>query len=219
MTRAINPAFRMRHFAFLAVAAVAACSTAPSRPPMSFFVTSTAPGNGANLGGLQGADQICQNLAASVGAGASRWRAYLSTTAVGSVPAVNARDRIGSGPWTNAKGEVIATSVADLHGTNKITKTTALSEKGTIINGRGDTPNQHDILTGSTPDGMSTPSTCNNWTSSTDGITIVGHSDKTGLDDSAAAKSWNSSHPTRNCSQPGLVATGGAGYLYCFATN
>jgi hypothetical protein len=182
---------------------------------MSFFVTSAGSGDGANLGGLAGADAICQKLAEAAGATGKTWHAYLSATGV------NAKDRIGKGPWYNAKGELIASSVDELHSAaNKVTKQTALTEAGGVVNGRGDTPNQHDILTGSNPDGtLAEGKTCGDWTSDGDGLTIVGHSDRTGLDDSDAAKSWNSSHPTKGCSQDGLVSTGGAGYLYCFATD
>jgi len=191
---------------------------------MSFFVTSTGVGNGANLGGLEGADKHCQTLAASAGAGATTWKAYLSTQGQG---AVNARDRIGKGPWVNAKGVTIAKDIADLHGTNNLTKQTALSEKGDVINGRGDQPNRHDIITGSQPDGTAFAGdkdmTCKNYTSATEGSVMLGHSDRTGLDDSAPAKSWNSSHPSRGpgggCTQADLRSTGGDGLLYCFAVN
>ena len=190
---------------------------------MSFFVTSTNSGKGANYGGLAGADQHCQALAAAAGAGNKTWRAYLSASASGSSPAVNAKDRIGKGPWQNAKGVVVAKDVAELHGTNNLTKQTALTEKGTVVNGRGDTPNQHDILTGTQPDGTafagSDDKTCGNWTKSGDGSAIVGHHDRTGLDTSPPALSWNSSHPSRGCSAEALISTGGAGYLYCFAAN
>ena len=193
---------------------------------MSFFVTSTnaGAGKGANYGGLDGADKHCQALAAAAGAGAKTWRAYLSAQAAGSTPAVNAKDRIGKGPWLNAKGVAIAKDVAELHGTNNLTKQTALTEKGTVVNGRGDTPNQHDILTGTQPDGTAFPpgkdTTCGNWTKGgTEGSALVGHADRTGLDTSPPALSWNSSHPSKDCSSEGLVATGGAGYLYCFASN
>lgn len=189
---------------------------------MTFFVTSTGSGKGADLGGLAGADQICQTLAASVGAGGKTWRAYLSTQGAG---AVNARDRIGTGPWQNAKGVVIAKSVDDLHSeTVNLTKQTALTEKGTVVNGRGDTPNTHDVLTGSTMDGKAFTGpedmTCKNWTSSTEGSAMLGHSDRTGLDESVAAKSWNTSHASRGgCSQDALKGTGGAGLFYCFAVR
>jgi hypothetical protein len=183
---------------------------------MSFFVTSAGSGDGANLGGLAGADAICQKLATAAGATGKTWHAYLSADGV------NAKDRIGKGPWYNAKGELIASSVDELHSAaNKITKQTALTEAGGVVNGRGDNPNQHDILTGSNPDGtLAEGKTCGDWTSNaTDGVAIVGHSDRTGLDDSDAAKSWNSSHPTKGCNQQGLISTGGNGYLYCFATE
>ena len=190
---------------------------------MSFFVTSANSGKGANYGGLAGADQHCQALAAAVGAGGKTWRAYLSASASGSSPAVNAKDRIGKGPWQNAKGVVVAKDVAELHGTNNLTKQTALTEKGTVVNGRGDTPNQHDILTGTQPDGTafagSDDKTCGNWTKSGDGSAIVGHHDRTGLDTTPPSLSWNSSHPSTGCSEDGLKKTGGAGYLYCFAAN
>jgi len=193
---------------------------------MTFFVTSTnaGAGKGANYGGLDGADKHCQALAAAAGAGAKTWRAYLSAQAAGSTPAVNAKDRIGKGPWQNAKGVVIAKDVTELHGTNNLTKQTALTEKGTVVNGRGDTPNQHDVLTGTQPDGTAFPpgkdTTCGNWTKAgTEGSAVVGHADRTGLDTSPPALSWNSSHPSKDCSSEGLVATGGAGYLYCFASN
>jgi hypothetical protein len=192
---------------------------------MTFFVTSAGPGKGADLGGLAGADGHCQTLAQSAGAGGKTWHAYLSTQGSG---AENARDRIGKGPWQNSKGVVVATSVDDLHSdNNKLTKQNNLSEKGGVINGRGDTPNRHDILTGSTTEGKAFPAdkdmTCKNYTSSTEGSVMLGHNDRAGLDDSAAAKSWNSSHPSRGpgggCSQPDLKSTGGDGLLYCFAVN
>lgn len=194
---------------------------------MSFFVTSTGIGNGANLGGLAGADNYCQTLAQAAGAGTKTWRAYLSTQAADGKPAVNARDRIGRGPWQNSKGAVVAKDVAELHAANNLVKQTALSEKGDVINGRGDTPNRHDVLTGSQPDGTafagSDDRTCKNWTSSTQGSAMVGHSDRTGTNDEPPAKSWNSSHPSRGpdggCSQADLKSTGGDGLLYCFAAN
>ena len=205
--------------ASLTLVALAACAAEPPGESMGFFVTSTGNGKGADLGGLEGADKHCQTLAAASGAGQRTWHAYLSTSASGGAPAVNARERIGSGPWTNAKGELIARNVDELHGENRLTKQTALTEKGAVVNGRGDTPNEHDVLTGSTPDGRATDSTCRNWTTSGEGAAIVGHSDRTGLDDSTAAKSWNSSHATRGCGQDALKATGGAGLLYCFAVR
>ena len=195
--------------------------------PMSFFVTSVGVGNGANLGGLAGADAHCQKLAEAAGAGSKTWHAYLSTQASGNTPAVNARDRIGNGPWYNARGQAIAKSVADLHGDtldaarlgNNLTKATAFTEKNETIKGFGDTPNQHDILTGSQPDGRAytdaADHTCKNWTSSSDGTAQLGHFDRTG----GGNTSWNSAHPSRGCSQENLVSTGGAGLLYCFAIN
>jgi hypothetical protein len=189
----------------------------------SFFVTSVGSGKGADFGGLEGADKHCQSLAAAAGAGGKTWHAYLSTQASGSAAAVNAKDRIGKGPWQNAKGVVVAKDVAELHGTNNLTKQTAVTEKGEVVNGRGDTPNKHDVLTGSQPDGTAFAAgedkTCGNWTKSGEGSAIVGHSDRTGTDTSPPALSWNSSHATRGCSDPALVSTGGAGLLYCFATN
>jgi len=204
-----------------------ATSAADAQPAqMTFFVASAGSGKGADLGGLQGADAICQRLAQAVGAGGRTWRAYLSTQAVGGAAAVNARDRIGAGPWRNAKGAVVASSVADLHGgAANLTKQTALNEKGEIVNGGGDTPNTHDILTGSQADGTAfgpgEDRTCGNYTrSGTEGAVMVGHHDRRGLDDSAAAKSWNMSHLSRGgCSQDALKGTGGAGLLYCFAAN
>lgn len=192
---------------------------------MTFFVTSAGPGKGADLGGLSGADAHCLQLAQAAGAGAKTWRAYLSTQGAG---AVNAKDRIGKGPWANAKGTVVAKDVADLHSaSNNLTKQTALSEKGDVINGRGDTPNRHDVLTGSQPDGTAfmggDDRTCRNWTSSTQGSAMVGHADRIGLRDDEPSKSWNSSHPSRGpdggCSQADLRSTGGDGLLYCFAVN
>ncbi|MEO7853860.1 MAG: hypothetical protein ABIR94_16645 [Rubrivivax sp.] len=212
----------MRRFTALstlaAAAVLAACATGGSSDnPMGFFVTSSNMGKGADLGGLEGADKHCQALAASVGAGSGTWRAYLSTS--GATP-VNARDRIGSGPWVNANGLTVASNVEELHGSNRLAKVTALTEKGEEVKGRGDTPNQHDVLTGSAPDGKAIAgdkdTTCGNWTKSGEGSAIVGHSDRTGLDESAPAKSWNSSHATSGCSTPQLNATGGNGYFYCF---
>jgi hypothetical protein len=193
----------------------------------TFFITSVGIGNGANLGGLAGADNHCQTLAQAAGAGGKTWRAYLSTQAADGKAAENARDRIGKGPWQNAKGVVIAKDVAELHGANNLTKPAALSEKGDVTNGRGDTPNRHDILTGSQPDGTAFAAgedrTCKNWTSSTQGSAMLGHADRVGLRDDDASKSWNSSHPSRGpdggCSQKDLISTGGDGLLYCFAAN
>jgi hypothetical protein len=213
------------------LAAALALFTAPAAQAQSadtsFFVTSIGIGNGANLGGLAGADNYCQTLAQAAGAGAKTWRAYLSTQAADGAPAVNARDRIGKGPWQNAKGVVIAKDVADLHGANNLTKQTALSEKGEVINGRGDTPNRHDALTGSQADGTAFAAgddrACKNWTSSMQGAAMLGHIDRQGLRDDDASKSWNSSHPSRGpeggCSQSDLKSTGGDGLFYCFAAN
>ena len=190
---------------------------------MTFFVTSAGPGKGGELGGLAGADQHCQQLAQAAGAGNRTWRAYLSVSAMGNTAAVNARDRVGQGPWRNAKGAVIAKSVDDLHGSeNNVTKQTALTEKGEPVNGRGDTPNMHDILTGSQPDGRAFPVgnqdvTCGNWTKGSSAV--VGHHDRMGLRDDDASKSWNSSHGTRGCDLDALKATGGNGLFYCFAAN
>jgi hypothetical protein len=204
---------------------VAAPASAQQAADMGFFVTSAPIGKGGDLGGLEGADKHCQTLAQAAGVGAKTWRAYLSTQGTG---AVNARDRIGRGPWKNAKGETIATSVDDLHSANnKLTKQTALNEKGAVVNGRGDTPNEHDVLTGSSADGraftIADDRTCKNWTSSTAGTAMLGHIDRTGLDESAEAKSWNAAHPSRGpgggCTQADFKSTGGNGLLYCFATN
>jgi hypothetical protein len=190
---------------------------------MSFFITSAGPGNGADLGGLEGADGHCQQLAEAAGAGGRTWRAYLSTQADGGEPAVNARDRIGAGPWQNAQGVVVARDLDELHGTNNLTKETALTEQGEVVAGRGDSPNRHDILTGSQPDGTafagSEDRTCGNWTSSGDGAAMVGHHDRQGLRDDEASRSWNSSHPSRGCSQEALRGTGGDGLFYCFAAD
>ncbi len=213
------------------VALVCSSVTAVSRAQqasMTFFITSAGPGKGGDLGGIEGADRHCQSLAQAAGAGSRTWRAYLSTQGAGGTPAINARDRIGRGPWQNAKGEAIAQSVDDLHSANnKISKQTALNEKGEPVNGRGDTPNRHDILTGSQPDGRAFAAgddkTCHNWTSSTQGTAIVGHIDRQGLRDDDASHSWNSSHPSRGpdggCSQADLRSTGGDGLFYCFASN
>ena len=186
---------------------------------MSFFITSHGPGDGANLGGLDGADKHCQSLAAAAGAGNSTWRAYLSATAADGKPAVNARDRIGSGPWYNAKGVRVAENVADLHGDkNNLGKQTSLTEKGEVVNGRGDSPNRHDILTGSQMDGSASTTTCGNWTStSADGSASVGHHDRQG--GGVNPTSWNFAHPSKGCSQDNLRATGGDGLFYCFATK
>ncbi|HEY8555312.1 MAG TPA: hypothetical protein VIL43_12335 [Burkholderiales bacterium] len=204
----------------LTVAACASTAASRGRSEMTFFVTSAGPGKGADLGGLEGADRHCSRLAERVGAGGRTWRAYLSTTGSGGV---NARDRIGRGPWRNARGVVIARDVDELHGDNNINKQTALTEHGEIVGGRGDAPNRHDILTGSTPDGRAfsegQDTTCGNWTSSGEGSAIVGHHDRMGLRDDAPSRSWNSSHPTRGCSQEALRSTGGDGLFYCFAAD
>ena len=205
------------------VLALVACEMFKPENKMTFFVTSAGSGKGADLGGLTGADKRCQDLADSVGAGGKTWHAYLSASGV------NARDRIGGGPWQNAKGVVVATSVDNLHGANNLSKQTALNEKGDVVNGRGDTPNMHDMLTGSSPDGRaiagSDDTTCNNWTTSGVGAAMLGHHDRQGLRDDDASRSWNSSHLSRatkdgsspGCSQPALQGTGGNGLFYCFA--
>jgi len=194
-----------------------------AQPDMTFFVTSAGSGKGADLGGVAGADKLCQSLAAAAGAGKHTWRAYLSTSAANGHPAVNARDRIGKGPWYNAEGRLMARNVAELHNHNNINRMTALTEKGQRVNGRADTPNTHDILTGSQPDGTAYPAgkdtTCGNWTKSGDGSAQVGHHDRWGLKDDDASISWNSSHPSRGCSQDNLRSSGGAGLLYCFAAK
>lgn len=197
---------------------------AQSNSSMSFFVTSTGMGKGADLGGLEGADAHCQSLATAAGSTKKRWRAYLSTTAPGGEAGVNARDRIGKGPWKNARGITIARNLNELHSdANRITKQTALTESGELVSGRGDTVNTHDILTGSDPAGHYSTAggdtTCANWTSSGDGSAIVGHHDRIGLKETRHMKSWNSSHGSRGCSQDGLKSTGGGGLFYCFAAN
>ncbi|HET7880128.1 MAG TPA: hypothetical protein VFL55_04525 [Acetobacteraceae bacterium] len=200
----------------------------PQAPNMSYFVTSNGIGKGADLGGLAGADRQCQTLAEGAGAGGKTWHAYLSTQTDGGTQAVNARDRIGHGPWQNFKGEVVAQSVDDLHSdSNKLGPQTSLTERGTMIPGVGYSPNRHDILTGTQADGRAFPAgedrTCHNWTSSTQGAAMLGHLDRKGLRDDAASKSWNMSHPSRGpdggCSQNDLRSTGGDGLLYCFAVN
>lgn len=184
---------------------------------MSFFVTSQNPGTGGNFGGIEGADAHCAALAEAAGVAGKTWHAYLSTSAE------NARDRIGTGPWVNAAGVTVAASVDELHSAgNNLTKDTALDETGAVVNGRGDEPNRHDILTGSMPDGtVAEGATCEDWTSNAeDTAGMVGHHDRMGLDDSDAAKSWNSSHPSRGgCGLEALRGTGGDGLLYCFAVN
>jgi hypothetical protein len=196
-------------------------------PPMSFFITSAPKGDGANYGGIEGADAYCQQLATAAGRGNSTWHAYLSQQAKDGKPVINARDRIGAGPWYNQKGQMVAKDLATLHGDtldlarvgNALGKQMTLTEKGGLVNGVGDMPNQHDVLTGSMPDGRAYTDgmdhTCNNWTSNNMGTAQLGHHDKQGGGNS----SWNSAHPSRGCSQPNLVSTGGAGLLYCFAVN
>jgi hypothetical protein len=216
-----------RAFATPAAIALFACMTGGAlaqQANMSFFVSSTGAGKGADLGGLDGADKHCQTLAQAAGAGGKTWHAYLSTQAAGGATAVNARDRIGKGPWQNAKGVVIAKDVAELHGENNINKQTALTEKGQGVNGYGETPLMHDILTGTQTDGTAflpgDDKTCGNWTKSgADGSAMLGHSDRTGPNDAPPLRSWNAAHLSRGCSQPGLISTGGAGLLYCFAVN
>ena len=211
-------------FALLALGACASMQPSTPQEKMTFFVTSVNPGKGADLGGLAGADAHCQALATAVGAGKRTWHAYLATTSNGQ-PQVNARDRIGSGPWQNVKGDVIATSVDDLHSdNNKLTKQTALTEKGEMVKDRDDPPNMHDILTGTQPNGTAiagnVDTNCSNWTSSTTGAAMLGHNNRLGLDDSVPAKSWNSSHLSRGgCSMDALKSTGGGGLFYCFAVN
>ena len=210
---------------------LAACAIPPSTTaPMSFFITSAGSGKGADLGGLAGADAHCQRLATAGSASDKTWRAYLSTPstlASGTTPtvaAVNAYDRIGTGPWFNAKGMLIARDLSHLHNGNNLGKETALDERGSSVKGRGDTPNEHDMLTGSRADGSAfapqSDTTCKAWTSSgPDGSAIVGHHDRTGPNAENWAKSWNFSHQSAGCSQEALIRTGGAGRFYCFATN
>jgi hypothetical protein len=209
--------------ALLALSLLAACANrASGGNDMTFFVSSTGSGHGADYGGIAGADRHCQGLAAAVGAGGHTWHAYLSSNAAGG--AVNARDRIGRGPWRNAKGVVIADNVEQLHSAaNNLNKQTALNERGEVVNGRGDTPNMHDILTGSQPDGRAFTSgndmTCGNWTQSGEGAAMLGHHDRLGLRDDEASRSWNSSHASRGCGVEALRSTGSAGLLYCFAAD
>lgn len=189
----------------------------------SFFITSANPGKGGDLGGLSGADAYCTQLAESAGLTGKTWHAYLSVAATETEPAVHARDRIGAGPWYNVLGEMIAANADELHGENNLSKSTAVTEKGDMVSGRGDDVNTHDILTGSNMDGTLAISeeggdtTCMNWTSSSEGSAVVGHHDRVGIDDSAAMKSWNSSHASRGCSLENLRSTGGGGLFYCFA--
>lgn len=209
----------------ISVFATASVSAQAQRPPMGFFVTSVGVGDGANLGGLAGADRHCQTLAQAAGAGDRIWHAYLSTLAAGGQPGVDARDRIGTGPWYNAAGQLIAANVADLHGDiqrdrNNIRKPTALDENGNQVNGVGDQPNRHDMLTGSDSHGRAllgapNTATCDNWTSNGEGRAMLGHHDRLG----GGNTSWNAVHLSSGCSQENLVATGGAGLFYCFAVN
>ena len=207
----------------LSVAIVLACLALPlAAQDMSFFITSKGPGDGANLGGLAGADAHCQSLAAAAGAGSKTWRAYLSAAAMDGQAAVNARDRIGTGPWFNAKGVQVAGNLDELHYSNVgLGKENSLTETGGVVNGRGDSPNQHDILTGSQLDGTvftdGADHTCGNWTKNGEGSAQVGHHDRTG--GGQVPSSWNAAHGSRGCSQANLVATGGNGYFYCFATD
>ena len=198
-----------------AVALACLAGAAPAQDQsMSFFVTSENPGQGGDLGGLGGADAYCAELADAAGVTGKTWRAYLSTSTE------DARDRIGEGPWVNAAGEEIAADIGALHSAdNRISKATALDETGAEINGRGDDPNRHDILTGSLPDGTAAEQTCEDWTSSGEGSAMVGHHDRMGLDDTPPSRSWNSSHPSRGCSLEALRSTGGDGLFYCFAAN
>ena len=215
----------VRLLAFVALGAVGLTAAVHAQQAtMSFFVTSAGKGDGANLGGLDGADAHCQALAKAAGSTKTNWKAYLSTTAPGGDAGVNARDRIGKGPWQNAKGTVVAKSLDELHsdGVN-VTKQTALTEKGEVVSGRGDAVNMHDVLTGSDPQGMYSTAagdtTCGNWTKNGEGSAIVGHHDRVGPKDTRHMKSWNSSHGSRGCSQDALKGTGGAGLLYCFAAE
>ncbi len=227
---------RMKQWTLLGSAgllALAGCAGGPSMESggggMTFFITSVGPGNGADLGGIEGADRHCQKLAQAAGAGGRTWRAYLSTqgSALDDPKVVHARDRIGSGPWHNAKGVRIARNVDDLHSaSSNVNKDTALDEKGQMVNGRTEKPNKHDILTGSRPDGTAHPPsgrfadmTCGNWTKSGDGAAMTGHHDRVGPIDHAWAKSWNSAHPSIGCSQDALRRTGGDGLFYCFAVK
>jgi hypothetical protein len=209
----------MKSIVFAATAAAALAIAVPAiaqdATSMTFFVTSTGIGDGANLGGLEGADAHCQKLAEAAGSTGFTWRAYLSAEGV------NAKDRIGAGPWQNLNGDVIATDVANLHSdANNVTKQTAISETGSIVPGRGDTPNQHDILTGTNTDGtLATGQTCGDWTLNGEGSAMVGHNDRMGPDTLATATSWNAAHGSRGCGQEALVSTGGAGYFYCFAAQ
>ena len=209
-------------FAALLVAVFSLSTLHSQENEMSFFITSAGSGDGANLGGLEGADAHCQSLAEAAGSSGKTWRAYLSAHAAGGAPAVNARDRIGLGPWYNANGVEVASNLNNLHGpSNNLGKQTSLTENGDVVNGRGDDPNEHDILTGSTLDGRTVDDgsnhTCNNWTANGEGSAQVGHFDRTGGGQNPT--SWNNAHGSRGCSQADLVATGGNGYFYCFAID
>jgi hypothetical protein len=222
MQKALRFSFMASATALLFGASGAQAQQVPQAPNMSFFVTSTPIGKGGDLGGLAGADAHCQQLAATAGAGGKTWHAYLSSPESPTAKGANARDRIGNGPWQNEKGVVIAQSVDDLHGANnKLSRETALTERGTVVAGIGYTPIWHDALTGSDREGRAYPGninmTCNNWSSSEFGKAMLGHIDRTGLADNDYARSWNSSHQSRGCSQADLIATGGNGLLYCFA--
>jgi hypothetical protein len=225
MTRIGSPRIGSLFLAAVASAGLGLTTTAQAQQAeMSFFITSAGKGNGADLGGIAGADAHCQALAKAAGSTSANWRAYLSTTEPGGTAGINARERIGSGPWKNAKGVVVATNLDNLHSASvNITKQTALSEKGEVISGRGDAVNAHDILTGSDPQGNYSTAggdtTCGNWTKSGEGSAIVGHHDRAGLKDSRHMTSWNSSHGSRGCSQDQLKSSGGAGMFYCFRTN
>ncbi len=219
----------MRRSWMLAPAVLLACGLGAQAQPagpaeMTFFITSAGSGKGADLGGLAGADARCQSLAAAAGAGRRHWHAYLSAGAASGAAAVNARDRIGAGPWRNARGVAIAPDVAGLHDNNAISQETGLTEAGATVNGRRNAPNTHDILTGSQADGTAFAGaedrTCGNWTSSAaEGAAMVGHHDREGLRDDAPSRSWNASHPSRGCSQEALRGSGGAGLFYCFAVD
>jgi hypothetical protein len=206
---------RLSGAALLAIAFAFGLPAQAQDTSMSFFITSAGPGDGANLGGLEGADAHCQKLADAAGAGGKTWRAYLSSSTA------NAKDRIGAGPWYNAKGELIANDVAELHSdANRISKQTGLTETGAMVNGRGDTPNMHDILTGTQADGtVAAGMTCGDWTNNGAGQAFVGHHDRIGLRDDAPSKSWNASHPSRGCGKDDLPKSGGNGLFYCFAAN
>ena len=217
--------FRAMALCGIAAASLAGCaSPRGSGPPTTFFITSANPGQGGNLGGLVGADALCEKLASAAGVGGRNWHAYLSTQAMGGAAAVNARDRIGKGPWTNAKDVVIARSLAELHGNNNIAKETGLTESGAVVPASGDPVNKHDIMTGSQPDGTAMPAgkdaTCSNWTGSDQGGAMVGHHNRGGTNPNPVANvSWNSSHITPGCSMAALARVGGAGLLYCFAAR